>query len=1002
MASPFFLLPEAIKFAAEVARTFSEYVMSVKQVPKIVRNLTLEVHLLKGVLETLSATLVDNQESTGYPQLSESIAQCQNTLSEVKKLLVLDAVDESPSKLPRIKREAGGSYVPGRDFGSSSPDRLPRESSSGGYSSLETAQTSSGYRRVRATFFGNNCAPVALSTSTPRKRKGIIARLRWPLDNQGKAENLLKDLERHKSQLTIAMQTDNALNLNALKNTVKDIEATLNDGEKRSVLAWLRPKVDMYEFHNEQHDKQEDETCEWLTNSNGWEQWLDGGSSELGGYHRFIWIYGIPGAGKTVLASFLIDDIAKHCRATGFSYYYCFHERDQDETMPFLRWIIGDLSRQIGRYIPKELDDLCQKETFTITGLMDCFSAVSRQFKREGRQVYLVVDAVDESKKPRDRFLDVLTKIGTDPAFEHVSLLMTSRDEPDIRDKMTQLVLDAELDADDAHPRLDDEGYIPEDPLDLAPYTSITMSNGDVMRAIRTYVKKQFARNARFKGWPSQFREKVENELARNARGMFRWVACQIDIIERKYMDRDEVLKTLEDLPETLFDTYARILQSIKPGEQAFARTALALICSNTVNIKSADVLVQASLHSVQHGAIHTYNVRVLKDSLGCLIKITDLKRKPHSIFKREDETATPQRVSLAHYTVREFLFAKPKREGEPRPAGNFALSSAEIRKLEMQVVFNGLQQWETARVQNPRLPPTRYQEHCLEAGDLALRAGRRDLIVKDHSLWQSVLPCLVPGGAHLKALRNVALRKYFQRWRKLFAFDELPPQNGSAHRGSSVETGILASLMLLRWPEFAQKFLQDPAFKNLSPQARRAIWTDEFTIDPSIDETIPKTCHKGELMTVLRLCVLWKQLDFLGHFIDAGAKFDYEPDIIFVALRNPYGTSTGDDGSTTGELLKMLLERGANPNPLGYKFTPLQMAVNLLEEGWVQSLLMEVRDANSIGDPDGEHPYESDKVENWYQKHPLDICSEAKPDWATNLEDLLRKSQKQVEKLLI
>ncbi|OTA91628.1 hypothetical protein M434DRAFT_342239 [Hypoxylon sp. CO27-5] len=773
------------------------------------------------------------------------------------------------------------------------------------------------------------------------------------------------------------------------------------DGEKRRILGWLKPNVDMYEFHSEQHDKQEDETCEWITNSRGWKQWLDGGSSGPGGYKRFIWIYGIPGAGKTVLASFLIDNIAKYCRATGYSYYYCHNERNQEETTSLLRWIVGDLSRQIDRFIPKELEQMNESGKYDLNRLLDCLLVITRQFQRVGRRVYLVVDAVDESKKPRARLLDILIKIGTDPSFEYVSLLMTSRDEQDIRSAMSEIG-----DVGGLLPTIEDRSsaYI----IDSAtPYTSITMSNGDVMRAIEKYVKKQVARNVRFKAWTPEFRERVEKELARNARGMFRWVACQIDLLERIYLERDKVLEALRNLPETLFDTYARILESIPPEERAFARTALALICSNTSNIKSADVLVEASLHNVLHGAMHKFNVDILKLVLGCLVKITDLKKKPITIFRRDDEGFLFQRASLAHYTVREFLFAKSKNEAEPRPAGEFALSDIDIRKLEMQVVFNGLQQW-NSKSQSPRCP-TRYEEHCLEMSDSALRADRRNLIVRYQSVWESVVLCLVPGRVHVKSLRNEKLRRRFAKWRKLCAFEDLPAetQSGSVssphkHRRTRDETGILASLILLRWPEFAQKYLQHSDFENLGPRVKQAIWRDEFTIDPLIDESFPRTFDKKEPMTLLRLCVLWKRLDFLELFINAGANFAHEPNIVFLALSNPY-SEDDNDGSITGQLLKMLLERGADPNPAGYIYTPLQDAVHHLEEGWVQSLLIECRDANLVGDPNGEHPYGSSSDRQWHRQHPLQICRTTKPKWQESdaMEEQINKSRRQVELLL-
>ncbi|KAK6952914.1 hypothetical protein Daesc_005211 [Daldinia eschscholtzii] len=791
------------------------------------------------------------------------------------------------------------------------------------------------------------------------------------------------------------------MNLNSIVHSIKDIEANLNDQEKRAVLAWLSPKIDMYEFHREQHDKQEDETCEWITTSRGWKQWLNGGSYEPNGYRRFIWIYGIPGAGKTVLASFLIDSVAVHCRATGYSYYYCHNERNQDETLHFLRWIVGDLSRQIDRFIPKELEKLSQSQGFNIEGLLNCFAALSSKFKSEGRRVYLVIDAVDESKKPRRRLLDVLIKIGTDVTFENVSILMTSREEDDIVSAMSQAAGTTKLLPASTAYDLDVSAGA------LAPYTSITMSNGDVMRAIQKYVEKQFERNAKFRMWPSDFRAQIEKKLARNARGMFRWVACQIDILERIYLDADKVLKALDDLPETLFDTYGRILQSIQSEQREFARTALALICSNTFKVKSADVLVQASLHNVRHGALHLYSLDTLKDILGCLIKVTDLRRRPQTKFRREDDNTPLKKVSVAHFTVKEFLFAKAKKTGEPRPAGEFALSDISIRELEMQVVFNGLLQWGKNRPLNSKYP-TRYEEHCLETSEWAMRGVRQSMIIKNQSIWESVVQCLIPGGPHLKVLTNIALRKQFPRWARLSAIEELQLE-GLPHIKNGrfqQETGILASLILLNWPEFAQKYLTEPPFQTLAPEAKHAVWTNKFTINPpdNITMNIPTMCAKRERITLLQLCVAWRRPEFLELFIDAGANFTHEPNIIFTALANPWGIDDAEtDGLATGQLLKMLLEAGADPNPPGFLYTPLQAAVSHLEESWVQSLLIEARDANLIGDPKGKHPYGIKESMEWFSWHPLKICRRA-PTGTDNEgpEGLSSKSKKRIEQLLI
>lgn len=464
------------------------------------------------------------------------------------------------------------------------------------------------------------------------------------------------------------------------------------------------------------------------------------------------------------------------------------------------------------------------------------------------------------------------------------------------------------------------------------------------------------------------------------------------------------MLEALNNLPHTLFDTYARILDNIVPEQRAFARTALALICSNTtLSIKSASVLVRASLHNVPLGTMHMYSVKTLKDTLGCLIKVTDLRRPPPSQYKREEERHH-QKVSISHYTVKEFLFATPD-DGQPRPAGEFSLSDIDIRLLEMEVVFNGLQQWGSDR----RLPaqqryPSRYEEHCLDASEQALRPERRNIIVNNQSVLDAVVPCLRPDSPHLVALATAAIRRRFPNWRRLCTFEEAAssPEGNIASRE---QTGILASLILLDWPELARKYLRSPKFKDLLPETRRYVWKNQFYIDTPTGDNLPASgvFSREDPITLLRFCVAWKRLEFVKLFLAAGANPMDEPDIIYVALRNPYGIDNSDDESLTGEVLKVLLESGADPNPPGYVYTPLQDAVRHLEESWVRSLLLEGRDPNGKGNPEGEHPY-GGEAKKWHSQHPLQICRTAAPSWEIthDIEEQLQRARNQVRLLLL
>jgi hypothetical protein len=349
------------------------------------------------------------------------------------------------------------------------------------------------------------------------------------------------------------------------------------DIDKRNILAWLKPKdINSHDIHTEKRNLREDESCEWMTKSDLWQQWLTGGSEAPATCRRFLWIHGIPGAGKTILASFLIDQVGDYCKRKNFCYYYCSHERNLDETRTFLHWMIWDLSRRFTpALIPHELNTLYNDRDPSVKQLLDCFRIMSQAVACEfgTQRVYIIIDGIDESKQPRDQFLRVLTTIGTAQSFDHVCLLLVSRAEPDIEaairqsatwppchpppngtpSRSSQLPSLSPDTGNLRYPKhthsidtlsIDESGeiigpvYHPGNTLSspvgiwkgprvesmaeyLAKCTILSMDNCFVKEAIRIYVRKRLNQIDVFRNWESRrFVDEIESILSQKARGM--------------------------------------------------------------------------------------------------------------------------------------------------------------------------------------------------------------------------------------------------------------------------------------------------------------------------------------------------------------------------------------------------------------------------------------------------------------------------------------------------
>ena len=823
-----------------------------------------------------------------------------------------------------------------------------------------------------------------------------------------------------------------------------------------------------------------------MVKSAWWRDWLEGGPLTIEGCQRFLWIHGLPGSGKTILASYLVDQVGRHCTSRGYSYYYCSYVHNRDETIYLLQWIVRDLTSQLGRcvpegYIPRKLHGMRRRRAKTVPDLLCCLQEITSEFSaRFSKRVYIVIDGVDESNLPRTQLLQVLTAIGSNPEFENISLLITSRDYPDIRGTISDLprqvmrlrnasvnnhptrartqyqaatpspvpVLwlvtgnrhdnpsnespplssnrdtgwtvdsrpsrvprstNVDMDGDDTmemtvgmrqglnrtpsptkrsapggqrarepsprkrktsaggshvdvSPERDREDS-PSPDVPVIPCNILSMSNNFVKKAIETFIQQQLNKSERFAQWPRpEFIEKLKIVLAAKAGGMFRTVACHLDMIERLDLtDEPSILNEINSMPGIIFEMYEKIIiDGIIPREagdrskhnKEFARTALALICSDTSLIPDAGVLVEAARRHVPQSIAQDYNFKKLVRLLGCLVRVSTLRRKPRSAYRRDDDDDSNgsrlhlKRFALAHYTVKEYLYHKKTAEG---PARDFALSNETNQILELTVVFYGLRNYCTSGI--PKRTPTRFDEYCLRMTDKAL-ISHPVIAVKVEDVWRAVFPCLAWNAAHQGAIRNKVHRDAFPTWARLAAAfeDGLVPEQ--------METCILVSLILLEWPALAEVYLE-----TLSSEAREKVWKDKFSLREDNDKT------------VLQMVVSRRSFKFLEVIVKAGATFMGEPDILFRAMEDPYGNDENCNPNPTRILLTTLLDRGANPDPPGFKFTPLQLAVRYIEPRWVGVILASNANPDVVGDTRGILPpgHETDRA--WHRKTPMEMC---------------------------
>jgi Cdc6-like AAA superfamily ATPase len=197
------------------------------------------------------------------------------------------------------------------------------------------------------------------------------------------------------------------------------------------VFDWLR-HTDPSPLHYKAQKDYEPGTGEWMLRSPEWKSWLNG-------KHRCLYIHGIPGAGKTVLVSYLIETVRQHCnkskdKMTTFVYYYCYFGHNQDEMKPFLRWLINQLCRQAD-FLPEAVHKMfrrggepsSQELLIALELILDKWNIV-----------YVFVDALDESNL-REDLVNTMVELVTNPRFEKLQLLASSREYSSIKIPMQKV-----------------------------------------------------------------------------------------------------------------------------------------------------------------------------------------------------------------------------------------------------------------------------------------------------------------------------------------------------------------------------------------------------------------------------------------------------------------------------------------------------------------------------------------------------------------------------------
>ncbi|KAI9443759.1 hypothetical protein BJY52DRAFT_1157105 [Lactarius psammicola] len=313
---------------------------------------------------------------------------------------------------------------------------------------------------------------------------------------------------------------------------------------RESLRRWVTPP-DPSTNHNIACDIHHGGTSEWFFQGKTIEEWKSTGS--------LLWIYGKPGSGKSILCSTIVQDIVTlYETGSALMAYFYFDFRDLDKK--HCRNVLPSLLIQLSTQSRSCCDILSRLYSVHDKGAQKPSDGVMIRCLKDMLKVthplpvYIILDALDESPNwpgipsSREQVLAFVKEL-VDLRLSHLHICVTSRPEFDIRVTLTPL----------AHHQvsLHDESGQQKDIVNYV--NSVVYSDSESM----------------MKRWREDDKKMVIETLSEKADGMFRWVFCQLDALRQCLPS--SARRTLEELPESLDETYERIVMDIKKGNRTHA-----------------------------------------------------------------------------------------------------------------------------------------------------------------------------------------------------------------------------------------------------------------------------------------------------------------------------------------------------------------------------------------------------------------------------------------------
>lgn len=208
--------------------------------------------------------------------------------------------------------------------------------------------------------------------------------------------------------------------------------------EYDAVLDWIT-LLNYGPQHNDFINRRHVGTGKWLLESPEFKEWIE--------TSKTLFCPGMPGAGKTILTSVVIDELNtrfQNDKSIGVAYLYCNFRRQHEQRADEL---LASLLKQLiqrQRSIPNSVQRLYnrykwEKKQISFDEILSSLRSVATTIYS---RVFIIVDALDEcqvSDSGRTKFLEAILNLQAE-CKTRINIFVTSRFIPEIKERFTDAI----------------------------------------------------------------------------------------------------------------------------------------------------------------------------------------------------------------------------------------------------------------------------------------------------------------------------------------------------------------------------------------------------------------------------------------------------------------------------------------------------------------------------------------------------------------------------------